>query len=305
MKTSWLLALCWALTPLNAISADPVEGPFKSEPAIVDVEKDGVYLRYHVSQRSSNRVVSGASSKVYVDMGIVGHGVEAYLSLSADVVVLDGETKKTLWARFIGGWYDNLSFIQATDSKTQEQMVLLRTGGKSGDGRFFEIRTGSERFLTRDSKGGLVASEEEKKELRGARLSIEMQFSGHDSRIESRQCIRITSQGEWRKLWSSHAGEKDSPPNIDFTKHMVVAIFHGKGYNSDGISIVEALDCEQAVELFVRDRSYQTGPDAHRVTAYGIFVVPKSAKELIVKEDCQGLIGGPPVWKIVTDLKRR
>ena len=76
-------------------------------------------------------------------------------------------------------------------------------------------------------------------------------------------------------------------------------VFHGEGWNCDSIELRHALDCEDAIELFVRGRWYQTGPEGKRVTPYGIYVIPKSLKKLIVKEDCQGLLGCPPVWTIV------
>jgi hypothetical protein len=145
--------------------------------------------------------------------------------------------------------------------------------------------------------------DEEKKELRGRPLDVHEQLSGDNSRIEIQQCVRITSQGEWKKVWSSHAGEKAAAPDIDFTKYMAVAVFHGSRENCEGISLVQALDCGQAIELFVRGRYYQTGPEGKHVTPYGIFVIPKSAKELIVKEDRHDVIGAPPTWEIVGEFK--
>ena len=302
MRTIWLWPLCFILTTLAASAADSVEGPFKSVSALVEPEKDGVCLRYRASKRTGSRWVSCPDgTKVPVDVGIVGYGVEAYLSLSSDVVVLDEATDKTLWAKFVGG-YGTLSFVQARDSKTEKDMVLLRTGARDGTGRFFEIMTGSEKFLTKDEKG-LVASDEEKKELRGRPLDMGKRFSGSDSKIEIQRCVRITSQDEWKNIWSSHAGENESPPDVDFSTHMAVAVFHGRRWNCEGISLLQALDCGDAIELFARGRYYQTGAEGKSVAAYGIFVVPKSAKKLIVKEDCQGLIGGPPIWKIVGEFK--
>ena len=302
MRTTWLSLIC-SLATLAASAADAVEGPFKSVSALVDPEKDGVCLRYNASKRTGSRLVSRPDGiKVPVDVGIVGYGVKAYLSFSSDVVVVDGATDKTLWAKFVGAAYGSLSFAQARDSKTEKDMVLLRTGARDGTGRFFEIMTGSEKFLTKDEKG-LVASDEEEKELRGRPLDLGRQFSGDDSKIEIPQCVRITSPDEWKKVWSSHTGEKDAAPDIDFAKDMAVAVFHGQGKNCKGISLLQALDCGDAIELFVRGRYYQTGAEGKSVAAYGIFVAPKSAKKLIVKEDCQGLIGGPPIWKIVGEFK--
>ncbi|MCC6488322.1 MAG: hypothetical protein IT364_12565 [Candidatus Hydrogenedentes bacterium] len=300
----WLAVVGFVVLPLAAIAEDPVPGPFKSEPTLVQPEEDGICLRYNASKRRSSRDISiGLEGKIPVDIGILGHGVEAYLSLAGPyVIVVDATTKKTLWATYVGRWYESLSFVRARDSKTGNDVVLLRAGGKGGDGRFFEIMTGSERYLTKDEQG-LMASDQHKQELRGRPLDIGQQFSGDDSKIEKQQCVRVTSGNEWEKLWSNHTGGKDAVPEIDFTTHMAVGVFNGRGSNCEGITLLHALDCEDAIELFVQGRYYQTGPAFNRVTAYGIYFLPMSAKKVIVKYNCQGLIGGPPIWKTIAEFK--
>jgi hypothetical protein len=94
-------------------------------------------------------------------------------------------------------------------------------------------------------------------------------------------------------------------PEVDFQKQMVVGVFHGRSCNCDGIKLLHAIDCKDSVELFLRGAYYQTGMVADEVTAYGIYVLPRIRKKVLVKEDMQNLIGGPPVWKIVGELKVR
>jgi hypothetical protein len=83
--------------------------------------------------------------------------------------------------------------------------------------------------LVRPEKDGICLSYNASKRSRGKPLDVSMRLSGYDSKIKKRRCVRITSRDEWKKLWKSHAGEKDKLPEIDFSKYMAVAVFHGHG----------------------------------------------------------------------------
>ena len=103
-------------------------------------------------------------------------------------------------------------------------------------------------------------------------------------------------------------------PTIDFDRCMVIAVFRGAGWNSSGISAVSISDTDRVVFRF-DDRSYQTSSDfttdgklnvdtdddrgGNKVTPFGIFVVPRSEKELVLENNVQNLKGRPPVWKEV------
>ncbi len=134
-------------------------------------------------------------------------------------------------------------------------------------------------------------------------------LSGAKSGIEAAEVHRILTQREFASVWQRHVGAKVEEdeyynragvPEVDFERCMVVGIFQGKGWNSAGVVAVEILEAADRLTFRFDDRSYQTaGPDGggERVTAFGIFVVPRSTKALVLEEDVQGMIGRPPEWK--------
>ena len=78
---------------------------------------------------------------------------------------------------------------------------------------------------------------------------------------------------------------------------MAIAIFLGKTWNSRGVSATVSEDDER-VRVRFDSISYQTIGGADHVTPYGVLVIPRSAKEVVLEENVQGLIGGEPVWKV-------
>ncbi len=139
-------------------------------------------------------------------------------------------------------------------------------------------------------------------------IPVLVSWIGADSRIEKPRYARITTAEEWAKVWHEHKGTAPTPgghgdlavPRIDFSACVVIAVFQGKAYNSNGVEVVSA--AEDAGRMLVRfdDLSYQTmGPDGGgvEVSAYGLFVLPRTAKPVVLEEDVQGLIGQPPKWK--------
>lgn len=137
-------------------------------------------------------------------------------------------------------------------------------------------------------------------------------WSGSASHIlKGLEVLRLTTADDWTKAWTRHMGdaiEKNSfnepvIPEVDFDRFMVLAIFRGKSVNNNGEYIV-SID-EHAEHLLVRfdSHSFQSasfggGPDpGQSVVPYGLFVLARSAKELVVEENVQDLIGAPPKWK--------
>jgi hypothetical protein len=135
-------------------------------------------------------------------------------------------------------------------------------------------------------------------------------FTGPHSRINKPTWLRITSAKDFHPLFMRHVGLKPEEfdkrrnphgvPTIDFERCMVVAVFRGDSWNSDGLYVKEVV--EDGPRLIVRydDRSYQTaGPDGGgvRVTPYGLFVMPRSDKELMVEENVQVYKRDSPKWE--------
>ncbi len=139
-----------------------------------------------------------------------------------------------------------------------------------------------------------------------------VQWSGPDSAIEELRWERVRSPEAWRNLWAAHRGERASlaaqgwvlAPEIDFERYEVVAYFRGQSANNNG---------ERASAVFVREgvnvlrfdsASFQTasfdGEDKGVAgRAFGIWVIERSDRAIVVEENVQGLIGGEPVWREV------
>ena len=133
-------------------------------------------------------------------------------------------------------------------------------------------------------------------------------WAGSYSAIQQRQYQRITNAKDWAVLWTEHRGdriERDSygepvVPAIDFTTNMALAIFRGRAWNIRSESMLALSEVDAKVEIRFDARTYQTdGPaeDKDYTRAYGIWVLPRSTKQITLIENVQGLIGGPPKWK--------
>jgi hypothetical protein len=136
-------------------------------------------------------------------------------------------------------------------------------------------------------------------------------WSGAHSRIETKRCIRITSEAAWIDLWLDHVEmEKKGPydryynpagvPEIDFDRCMVVCVFQGKKWNSAGVIAVSVREERECIRIRFDDKSYQTmGPDGggDRVTPFGLFLLPASSKRIVLEENVQALMNREPRWK--------
>lgn len=137
-------------------------------------------------------------------------------------------------------------------------------------------------------------------------------FRSGESKIKTRSYRKVTAFEDWADLWIEHTGaqrhdgkynwfyNEAGVPFVDFERCMVIAVFQGEGWNSAGVRVVTVAEEEERILLRFDDQSFQTsGPDGGgvRVTPFGIFVLPKSEKPVVLEENVQGLIGKPPIWK--------
>ena len=129
-------------------------------------------------------------------------------------------------------------------------------------------------------------------------------WSGPHSGLPERCHFRITSEKQWRDVWTRHVGdaaEKDTfgyvvVPAVDFERCMVVAVFQGRRENNNGVVAVSVTEDGEQMKVRLQPKPYQTGPVGDPVTPYGIFVLPRSAKSLLLEEDARRN-WGPPVWR--------
>ena len=159
-------------------------------------------------------------------------------------------------------------------------------------------------------------------------VPVYVTFSGANSHVAEKRQYRITSEKEWRDLWRRHFGHKPNEeqplaplwtvpyvPDVDFDQCMVVAVFLGGSKNSAGVKTASVTEDRECLRLRFRDLAYQTsilpGPvpidprwaarikeiQDGAVTPYGMFVLPRSSKPLVLEEGVPVNKGGPPVWK--------
>src|SRR5690349_14803431 len=136
-----------------------------------------------------------------------------------------------------------------------------------------------------------------------------VEFIGRDGKIMAPEYHRITDAGEWLEVWARHTGKQKKDlewsgacPKVDFTRCMVVAFFRGKTLNTRGEELQAVDEVEGKLRLRFWSSGYQTasldGADRGEPSvSYGIWVVARSTKALVIEENVQDLIGKPPVWK--------
>ena len=133
---------------------------------------------------------------------------------------------------------------------------------------------------------------------------------GEKSAIDKTHYVKVSDKAAWAKLWCQHIGKpfrgayswhynESNVPNIDFKQCMVVAVFQGTKWNSAGVRVEEVLNAEELTLRF-DDLGFQTsGPDGGGVKnrPFGMFVLPRSDKVIVLEENVQSRIGKPPTWK--------
>ena len=139
---------------------------------------------------------------------------------------------------------------------------------------------------------------------------------GRESNIHKPKLVRITSKSEWEALWNEHTvGNTELPTEmkaaakIDFSRLMVIAVFYGDGSGCSGVDVDSVQEDDERLTIRIMEHRYQfiTTP---RVTprpnepltyrscddAWGIFVLPRINKEIVLEQDETGTIGQLPKW---------
>jgi len=126
-------------------------------------------------------------------------------------------------------------------------------------------------------------------------------------------------------------------PKIDFDRFMALAIFNGEGWNTRGMFLVEMADTPNDVQIRFDASTYQTASfsselqpleiegevtpekvadaavkrmeeqdrereankhnDPNFTSAYGIFILPRTDKPIVLIENVQNILGAPPLWE--------
>lgn len=130
-------------------------------------------------------------------------------------------------------------------------------------------------------------------------------FRGAHSAIADQRFLCLTNPVQWKELWVEHQGDElnrtvqGSPicPTIDFDRCLVIAVFRGDSWNCDGEFVHSIADREDDVLIRFDSQTYQTMKEGNRVTPFGIWVLPRTSKPIVLEENVQGILGKPPIWK--------
>lgn len=137
-----------------------------------------------------------------------------------------------------------------------------------------------------------------------------VEWVGAHSKILDKGFQRIRTQQDWEALWHRHTGEgvrfKDAvyayPPRIDFSRFEAIAFFRGPSTNTDGEEVVSIGEVGDALRIRFDSITYQTesfhGED-HGIACepFGIWVIDRTTKPIVIEENVQGLLNQPPKWK--------
>lgn len=144
----------------------------------------------------------------------------------------------------------------------------------------------------------------------GAGTKPAVWWLGSDSKVNTGRIELITDETRWEAVWKEHRGDRVEKnangleiwPQVDFGTQCVLAVFDGKGKNSNGFFPVGIEELGTHVRLRYDEGGFQTasfnGPDQGvATTSYGFMVFQRPAKVLVLEENVQSLIGGEPVWR--------
>jgi hypothetical protein len=135
-------------------------------------------------------------------------------------------------------------------------------------------------------------------------------LSGSDSGVSTAACVRIVSEDAWCNLWDQHTrtiGKTplgftvQKPPVVDFRTCMVIAVFGGSTWNTEGLRFITSSSGETEVVVGLDWLTYQSMETGDKVTSYGFLIVPRTEKAIRIQFDARGLSerseNAPPKWK--------
>jgi hypothetical protein len=111
-------------------------------------------------------------------------------------------------------------------------------------------------------------------------LTVQRSWTGENTLIDKAEYHRITDADAWTTLWQRHAGKRERAPEVNFDKHMVVAVFLGRvTYDQAAVHAVKKTKDEIVFGIEVEDGDccdFSTHP------LYLIAVVPRSNLKLSI-----------------------
>jgi hypothetical protein len=138
-------------------------------------------------------------------------------------------------------------------------------------------------------------------------------LDGRESKNIKAGYHRIESPEAWNALWLRHNTGTEKPEKVpvtmpkaevDFGRCMVVAVFDGKRNNCDGFKMHSVLESDEQITVRIQGRYFATARDeVQKTAAWGIFVLPRSTKRLLIELDTRSDKVDPPKWTKVAEFK--
>ena len=229
-----------------------------------------------------------------VDDGISWKGVTVYLSLSNDLIAVDDATKKTLWAKSVGAFWNRMTFVETSRAGGKFWAVELRPGPRETEGK--ELRQ------LHDLMTGEVMKSPEDKPA-GAKIDAPLVGSGSQSRIAKGFAVVVSTPENWEKLrdrWlkgtdGADLGKQHKP---DFSKEIVLVVSDGETWNCRGLRAESVWRDDKRILVRLLHETYMSKGEGDRVRPYGIFRLPRKEGETVhIERNVQDYVGGPPIWK--------
>lgn len=226
-------------------------------------------------------------------------GLEVYRSFFGDLIFIENKESIYCAKRCLGWQYDG--FVHGVRNENPGEKILLFKISGAGINRYFDIRGKKEVYRLLGKEDNPIVSDVAP-ENPGRIIKVLEIWQGSESMIGKPEFHRIISQDRWEGIWKRHNKKRDAAPNVDFTKHMVVAIFIGKSVNTSGIEVVDVREKDNIIRFQFRAMCYQTINGFDRVTPFGLFLLPISNKKVQIQENMQMIIGGPDIWKLKAEF---
>lgn len=142
-------------------------------------------------------------------------------------------------------------------------------------------------------------------------------WSGAFSEVRRPSIERAVNREQWAALWRRHVGRKGERnatnvqviPEIDFDSCMLVAIFAGEMTQCNGMRVARLEEFEDHLLLRYDRLDFEVslrGGDDERlveVTPYGMFLVPRSGKRIVIEEEVPGMFGRPPAARAIGEIR--
>lgn len=141
-------------------------------------------------------------------------------------------------------------------------------------------------------------------------------LTGDSSKITKPKTLLVSNNQDWLTLWREHrTGSATKKENSDeaeliefnFQEVLIIAIFDGNVTACHNYSLPSLIESEKAVRLQITLNCSQTGhsgdPEVDKRTfatrqTWGVFVIPRTNKEIILEQNAQILIGEKPIWEV-------